>query len=163
MDLRGVALSAARFADLLTSCGIPAKRHDVENAAKREFVPNLVPRTLRCLEALKQVGQHFPSVRIEEFLAAEEDALFPFVALHHDKGARGARIGRHRRYTLFAKETSIAPAGPTNRRFMGAPNSLYISPLTEFWGIVPTDRSNRDSKHVEHLIKPRHDLNLWGM
>ena len=72
------APTASKFADLLTSCGIPTKRHDVENGARNPFRPKSVPRTTRCIGALEEVGRLLQSIRPEEFLAAEDDALLPF-------------------------------------------------------------------------------------
>jgi Bifunctional DNA primase/polymerase, N-terminal/Primase C terminal 2 (PriCT-2) len=46
--------------------------------------------------------------------------------------------------------------------FEEAPKSLYISPLMEFWGIMPTDGLDRSVKIVEHHIKPSADSLVWG-
>ena len=67
------AATAREFADLLTMCGIPTKRHDVENSRRTLFKTNSVPRSATCISALEKVRGQFPSIRPEEFLAAETE------------------------------------------------------------------------------------------
>jgi DNA polymerase type B, organellar and viral len=102
------ATSASTFAGFLTSVGIPTQRHDVENAARKPFVPNAVPRTSRCVHALEQVSRSYPSIRIDDFLANEDEALLPSIVVHADhRDATSNTPKPNRRFT------PIGPSGPS--------------------------------------------------
>lgn len=70
-------LSASKFAETLTSHGIPCKKTDVENGKRKPYEPHSTPNTEKvraCLDSLKTV---FPGLKKEEFLYRDtsEDAV----------------------------------------------------------------------------------------
>lgn len=67
---KGLPKTANEFAELLTSYGIPTKRSDVENGAKRSFVDHMhtCPPTDQVKEILGNLKSVFPKLRIDTFL-----------------------------------------------------------------------------------------------
>lgn len=63
--------SAATYAELLTSVGIPCKRSDVENARK-PFMPHMCPATSAVIEALDGLKASIPSLETEMFLSVQQ-------------------------------------------------------------------------------------------
>ena len=71
-------LSAREFAEFLTSCGIPCKKTDVENAKNRLFRPKTCPSTDVALLALSKVKEVHPTLDTDAFIydgAISEDAV----------------------------------------------------------------------------------------
>jgi len=60
--------SAKDFADLLTLCGIPCTKTDVENGKKRPFTPNRVPPTVAVKQAIEDLIKVFPTLDEGELL-----------------------------------------------------------------------------------------------
>ncbi|MGY4232960.1 hypothetical protein ACVIIW_001907 [Bradyrhizobium sp. USDA 4449] len=54
--------SAQHFADILTTCGIPCSRANVENGSKQHFAPNSAPPTDSVLAAIGKLQQLFPDL-----------------------------------------------------------------------------------------------------
>jgi hypothetical protein len=56
--------TAEEFAKLLTDCGIPTARHDVENAKKTKThsLENSCPRTERCVDAIANLKVLYPQL-----------------------------------------------------------------------------------------------------
>jgi hypothetical protein len=65
-------VSAKRFSQILTECGIPCKDHDPDYGKNREFKPNSCPRTEHTLEALGLLRKHFPTLEPDELLSNKE-------------------------------------------------------------------------------------------
>ena len=60
--------SNARFAELLSLCGIPCAKTDVENAKRKLFIPRNCPTTPKVLEALDRLIGIFPNLEVDEIL-----------------------------------------------------------------------------------------------
>jgi hypothetical protein len=65
----------AEFASILTDVGIPAKRADIENAARKPFAPKKCPPTPDVLEALSKLACQFPSLEIDALIASSSGAI----------------------------------------------------------------------------------------
>ncbi|OYU00704.1 MAG: hypothetical protein CFE36_14485 [Sphingomonadaceae bacterium PASS1] len=62
-------ISNAEFASILSDAGIPAKRADIENAARKPFAPKKCPPTPDVFEALEKLTRQFPSLEMDAFIA----------------------------------------------------------------------------------------------
>jgi hypothetical protein len=68
-------ISNGEFAELLTEVGIPAKRADIENAARKPFAPKKCPPTPDVFEALSKLTRQFPALEIDAFIANANGAI----------------------------------------------------------------------------------------
>ena len=68
-------MSNSQFAAMLSSCGIPCKRSDVENDAKKKFIPNNCPGTPDVMRALDQLKIKLPKLQIDDLLIETEAAI----------------------------------------------------------------------------------------
>ena len=74
------AMTSTRFAEILTSCGVPCARHHVEHGKRRPFVENSCPQTQRCREVLLSLKERLPTLRTDLILAeAAADAPLALV------------------------------------------------------------------------------------
>lgn len=72
---RQASVSNDMFARTLDQCGISCTRADVENDARKPFVPHQVPSSPGTLAALKAVQIYFPKLTIGLFLAPSTSAV----------------------------------------------------------------------------------------
>jgi len=63
------------FAFILSEAGVPCKRADVENAARKTFEPFSCPRTPNVLGALQRLTRQFPDLELEQFLTRNEKGI----------------------------------------------------------------------------------------
>jgi hypothetical protein len=68
-------ISNGEFAELLTEAGIPAKRADIENAARKPFAPKKCPPTPDVFEALSKLTRQFPALEVDAFIASSHGAI----------------------------------------------------------------------------------------
>lgn len=61
-------MSAAQFAELLVSHGVPCKKTDVENGKKKPYEPYSTPNTEKVRNCLESLRAAFPRLDIDEFL-----------------------------------------------------------------------------------------------
>ena len=66
---KGFPKTATEFSQVLESVGLPCKRSDVENGAKRPFEPHSCPPTTKVLQILESLKAYFPRLRMYRFLA----------------------------------------------------------------------------------------------
>ena len=76
------AISNGEFAELLTEAGIPAKRADIENAARKPFAPKKCPPTPDVFEALSKLTRQFPSLEVDAFIASANGAIDLISTIH---------------------------------------------------------------------------------
>ena len=76
------AISNGEFAELLTEVGIPAKRADIENAARKPFAPKKCPPTPDVFEALSKLTRQFPSLEVDAFIASAHGAIDLISTIH---------------------------------------------------------------------------------
>jgi hypothetical protein len=65
----------AKFASILTDAGIPSKRSDIENAARKPFAPKKCPPTPDVFEALSKLTLQFPNLEVDAFIASANGAI----------------------------------------------------------------------------------------
>ena len=68
-------ISNAEFSEILTDAGIPCKRTDVENGAKKPFIPNICPATPDVLKALEKLKKRFPKLRRDVILNLDTEGV----------------------------------------------------------------------------------------
>lgn len=68
-------ISNGEFAEILTEAGIPCKRADIENAARKPFVPKKCPPTPDVYEALTKLVRQFPALEVDALIANINGAI----------------------------------------------------------------------------------------
>jgi DNA helicase HerA-like ATPase len=72
-------LSNGDFAAILSDAGIPCTRADVENGARKPFVPKRVPPTPYVYNALSALSARFPDIQ-NELLIGLSDSQIDLIA-----------------------------------------------------------------------------------
>ncbi|MEO7859013.1 MAG: DNA polymerase, partial [Nitrospirales bacterium] len=68
-------ISNSQFAEILTNCGIPCERSDVENDSKKKFKPYNCPPSEGVMLALKRLSKEFPALVMEDLLVQSEATI----------------------------------------------------------------------------------------
>ena len=68
-------ISNGEFAEILTEAGIPCKRADIENAARKPFVPKKCPPTPDVYDALTKLVRQLPALEVDALIANANGAI----------------------------------------------------------------------------------------